>query len=331
MSSSAGQRRQDKHDSSRGKDDNKPNPPSPTSKNTASSNTCQSDLTVLEELRKLRKENQDGHNHTKLALSRVEQSISDIKDQLVEHEERMGRFEERLSTAEETEMRHHRALRYLLHRDIELSTKCDDLQNRLRRNNIRIFQIPEDSEGRDMAGFVKDLLQRELKLPPGLDIKIERAHRSLAAKPKDPTAPPRSIIVRFLDAAVKDTIIRQAWSQGPVLFQGKRIYFDQDYSPDLQQKRMRVHDVIKQLKKKDIQARCLYPAQLKIKLNTGEKTFASLMSAAALLKELGIDPRCGERERIEEELKDGWRSQGRRKRGALLSSADLKTLLQEED
>lgn len=329
MSSSAGQRRQNKLDPSKGKDD-KPNPPSPTSKHTASSNTIQSDLTVLEELRKLRKENQEGHNHTKLALSRVEQSVSDIKDQLVEHEERMGRFEERLSTAEDTELRHQRALRYLLHRDIELSAKCEDLQNRLRRNNIRIFQIPEDSEGRDMAGFVKALLQKELKLPPDLDIKIERAHRSLAAKPKDSTVPPRSIIVRFLDAAVKDTIIKQAWSQGPVLFQGKRIYFDQDYSPELQQKRMKVHEVIKQLKKKNIQARCLYPAQIKIKLNSGEKTFASLTSAAALLKELGIDARCGERERIEEELKDGWRSQGRRKKGALLSPADLKTLLQED-
>lgn len=91
------------------------------------------------------------------------------------------------------------------------------------------------------------------------------------AKPKDATAPPRSIIVRFLDVAAKDAIIRQAWSQGPVLFQGKQIYFNQDYSPDLQQKRMGVHEVIKQLKKKDIQAWCLYPAQLRMKLNTGSR------------------------------------------------------------
>ena len=85
----------------------------------------------------------------------------------------------------------------------------------------------------------------------------------------------------------------QTWTlrlKGHILFQGKRIYFDQDYSPDLQQKRMRVREVIKQLKKMDIQARCLYPAQLRVKLNTGEKTFASLTSAALLLKELGPPP-----------------------------------------
>ena len=333
MSSSAGQRRQDKPDPSRGKVENKPNQPSPPSKNMASSNTCPSppDKSILEELKRLRQENQDGHNHTKLALGRVEQTVSDIKGQLAEHEVRMGRMEERIGAAEDAEIRHQRALRYLLHRDIELSAKCDDMQNRLRRNNIRIFQIPEDSEGKDMAGFIKDLLQKELKLPPDLDIRIERAHRSLVAKPRDATAPPRSIIVRLLDAAVKDTIIKQAWSQGPVLFQGKRIYFDQDYSPDLQQKRMRVHEVIKQLKKKDIQARCLYPAQLRIKLNTGEKTFTSLTGAATLLRELGVNVRYEERERIEEELKDGWRSQEGRKRRAFLSTADFKALLQEGD
>lgn len=38
-----------------------------------------------------------------------------------------------------------------------------------------------------------------------------------------------------------------------------------------------------------------------------------------------------ERERIEEELKDGWRSQEKRTRGVFLSPADFKALLQEED
>lgn len=331
MSSSAGQRRHDKPDPSRGKEENKTNQSSPPSKSKASSNTCQSELSILEELKKLRKENQDGHNHTKAALERVEQTVSVIKAQLTEHEEKIRRLEERISTAEDTERRNRKALRYLLYRDIDLSAKCDYLQNRLRRNNIRIFQVPEDSEGRDMVGFIKDLVQKELKMSPDLDIKIERAHRSLAAKPKDAAAPPRSIIVRVLDAGVKDAIIKQAWSQGPVLFNGKRIYFDQDYSPDLQQKRMRVHEVVKQLKKKNIQARCLYPAQLRIKLNTGEKTFATLSTAATQLKELGIDVCCGERERIEEDLRDGWRSQERRKKKASLPPADLRTLLQEED
>ena len=64
-----------------------------------------------------------------------------------------------------------------------LSLKSEDLQNRLRRNNIRIFQIPEGSEGNDMAGFVKGMLRETLKLSPEMDIKIERSHWSLGPKP----------------------------------------------------------------------------------------------------------------------------------------------------
>lgn len=155
MSASAGQRKQDKPDPPRGKEPNKPpNQPSPTdasknantdknaNANASVSNKCQSDTSILEELRKLRNENQDGHNHTKLALGRVEHMVSDIKDKLAEHEERMEKLEERVGTAEDVAICHRRALRYLLHRDIDLSAKCDDLQNRLRRNNIRIFSDP---------------------------------------------------------------------------------------------------------------------------------------------------------------------------------------------
>ncbi|KAF3859889.1 hypothetical protein F7725_000144, partial [Dissostichus mawsoni] len=251
---------------------------------------------LLDELGKLRKENQEGHNQTKMSLDRLEQTVLDIKVQMGEHEGRIGKLEDRVGMAEDVAVRHQRALRYLIHRDMALSATCDDLQNRLRRNNVRIFQVPE--------GVREETWQN-----------IERAHRSPPYTPhRDPTAPPRHIVVRFLDAAVKDLVIRQAWSQGQVSFQDKRIFFDQDYSPELHKKRAKVHEVIKQLKKKDILARCIYPAQLKLKLGTGEKTYTTLSSAAEVLKDLGVEVRCGERERTEDELKDGWRSSGKKKR-----------------
>ncbi|KAK1898896.1 resolvase [Dissostichus eleginoides] len=103
-----------------------------------------------------------------------------------------------------------------------------------------------------------------------------------------------------------------------------------DYSPELHKKRAKVHKVIKQLKKKDILARCIYPAQLKLKLGTGEKTYTTLSSAAEVLKDLGVEVRSGERERTEDELKDGWRSSGKKKRDTVLSASDLRAFLQEE-
>ena len=44
-----------------------------------------------------------------------------------------------------------------MRREAALANLCDDLQNRMRRNNLRIYQVPEDSENNDMAGFVLTL------------------------------------------------------------------------------------------------------------------------------------------------------------------------------
>lgn len=102
-------------------------------------------------------------------------------------------------------MRHERALRYLLEREADLTGRCEDLQNRLRRKNLRIYQVPEDCEReKKTVEFVMGLLTTALQLPQDTDIKIGRAHRALAAKLKYPATPPWSIIVRFLGYAFKD-------------------------------------------------------------------------------------------------------------------------------
>lgn len=83
------------------------------------------------------------------------------------------------------------------------------------------------------------------------------------------------------------------------------------------------------LKEKNVQEKCLYPAKLRIKLDTGEKTFATLTEAAQQLKEIGVEIGCGERRHIEEELKEGWRNNRRRQREAAFSISDLRVLMQE--
>lgn len=291
----------------------------------------ESEVSLIQEIRKLREENSQGHKRTTKTLERLEKTVTDIKEQLGDHQQRISELEGRVSDVEDAGATQHRVIRYLFQREKQLTAVCDDLQNRLRRNNLRIFQIPEESEHGDMNAFVKALLLKVLTLPPNLDIKIERAHRSLQSKPTDPAAPPRSVIVRFLDTAVKDIVLQQAWSQGKVMFQNKRIFFDQDYSPELQKKRAKVHAVVKQLKQRGIQAKCLYPARLKVKMDSGEKTFSSLISATDALREMGVEVQCEEKERIEEKLTEGWSTSVKRRRINMLAIADLKTLVQEED
>lgn len=198
-------------------------------------------------MRKLRQENGESFRDTKLFFNRLESSVSEIKQQMEKLDERVTAAENRVSAAEDRSMRQERVMGYLLRRDVSLAAKCDDLENRLRRNNIRLYGIIEGAEKSNMLAFITDFLQLDLQTK--LDIKIERAHRALAPKPQDAAAPPRSIIVRFLDSSVKQAVLQQAWKQQDTQFQGWRVYFDQDYSPDLQRKRKLVQEVIKKLRK----------------------------------------------------------------------------------
>lgn len=294
------------------------------------SNNDESELLV--ELRKLRRENGDAFQETKQSLNRLETSVGEIKQQMEKLNERLTTVEHRVSNAEDRSIRHERALGYLLRREARLTAKQDDMENRLRRNNIRVYGIPEEAEGKEMVPFMVEFFRTTLTLKDDVEIKLERAHRAIAPKPKT-KASTRSIIVRFLDFSVKQAVLQQAWKQRDITFQGQKVYFDQDYSPDVQRKRKKVREVIKRLREKNIKAQSPYPAQLKVFLDTGVKVFPSLLEAQSFLKELGVAAEIEERDVLERELtQDTWTTQdNRRKRKQLLSPTEIRAISERLD
>lgn len=178
MSMSTRYKNTSKNENLRERDDKKQSP-SPARQAKASSQAPELSE-VMDELKSLRRENQDGHKQTKTSLTKLETSVEDLKCKINGLESRIGETEKCIGVAEETSMRHERALRYLLEREGDLTERCEDLQNRLCRNNLRIYQVPEGCEGENTVGFVISLLTTVLQLPQELDIKIERAHRAHA-------------------------------------------------------------------------------------------------------------------------------------------------------
>lgn len=94
----------------------------------------------------------------------------------------------------------------------------------------------------------------------------------------------------------------QAWKQRDVEFQGNKVYFDQDYSTEVQRKQKQVHEVIKELKKCIIKAQSPYTAQLRLFLDTGIKTFPCLLEAQSSLRELGFPVKVDEGDVLERGL-----------------------------
>ena len=173
-----------------------------------------------------------------------------------------------------------------------------------------------------MLSFIIDLIRTSLTLLEDLNLNLVRAHRSLTMKPKDPASHPRSIIVRFLDYRIKEMVIQH---RGGVPYNGEKIFFDQDYTSDIQNKCKQVRDVMKPLKEKNIKAQSPFPAKLKIHLESETKTFKTLADAATTLKELGIHVQLDERELQAELLQNNW-TEASTSNGEF-NDADLKSIL----
>ena len=149
-----------------------------------------------------------------------------------------------------------------------LSKKCEDLESRSRWNNIRLVGLPEGTEGPRTTEFTAQLLQDTL----GLDNKpmLDRAHRTLRAKPKD-GEPPRPLVIRVNLFQVRNQILRRARDASPLSYMGRRISIYPDFTPAVAKRRAAFASVKKELHScPNVKFGLLYPATLRITLPGGQ-------------------------------------------------------------
>lgn len=70
--------------------------------------------------------------------------------------------------------------------------KLLDQEGRLRRENFRVYNVPEGAEGSAMVEFLEKLLRDTLEIPQTTSLDIERAHRALTPKPPTEAPPNQS-------------------------------------------------------------------------------------------------------------------------------------------
>ena len=102
------------------------------------------------------------------------------KEELQEQKKSLNEAQARIEELETFNMEAKDALLTTLREQRKLQEKLTDLEGRSRRNNVRIFGVPEGSEGDSVIRFVEEILQRELALPEGTNLLIQRAHRAVA-------------------------------------------------------------------------------------------------------------------------------------------------------
>ena len=160
-------------------------------------------------------------------LSSHDQTIVELECASTDHRDQLTTLETMVST---------------LQNQVKLLTdKCEDLEGRARRNNIRLVGVPEGAEGAQPTEFVSRLLKDIL----GLEEKplLDRTHRTLRPKPKEGEQP-RPLVIRVHFFQVRNDILRRTGETSrasPLLYQGKKLFLFPDYTASVPKKRCRLH------------------------------------------------------------------------------------------
>ncbi|KAJ8375565.1 hypothetical protein SKAU_G00061450 [Synaphobranchus kaupii] len=144
----------------------------------------------------------------------------------------------------------------LINNQRALQDKLTDLEGRSRRNNIRIYGVPESAEGTSMHHYVEDLIKTEL------------------------------VVVRFLRFTTKENVLHAAWKKN-VHVQGKRVYFDHDYAEEVQRKRKEYTPIKKVLKENKIRFQTPL-TRMRVHFDSGTVTYKNAPDAAVDLAKRGF-------------------------------------------
>lgn len=208
----------------------------------------------------------------KVELSLVRQDMQKLRDRTAALEGRVGSLEDEWQPLQ-------RDVKYLQTVSSANAARLEDMENRLRRNNVRAVGIPEKSEGKNPVHFIEswllDTFGKESFSPM---FAVERAHR-VPARPPPPGAPPRPFLFKLLNYKDRDAILHKARTTADLSVGNARISLYPDFSAEVQRRRAKFIDIKKRLRNLNVPYYMLYPAKLKVVVNGNAQFFDNPVAA----------------------------------------------------
>uniref|UniRef100_A0A667Z7E4 L1 transposable element RRM domain-containing protein n=1 Tax=Myripristis murdjan TaxID=586833 RepID=A0A667Z7E4_9TELE len=165
-----------------------------------------------------------------------------------------------------------------------LKDRCEDMEGRMRRNNIRIAGIeehPNSSSPKAVAKCIREILQLDR------DVKVERSHRVLTTRNLGDREKPRVIIAKLHHDEDAVEILWKARDRAPLSYNGHRIAIFPDYTASVAKARAAFMDVRRALRgRKGICYGLLYPARLRITHQDEDKEFVDPQKAMDYVKNI---------------------------------------------
>ena len=192
----------------------------------------------------------------KASVDALRGDVNSFNKRLTKTETRVGENFERITSTEAT-------VKSLESQNKHLLDRVEDLENRSRRSNLRIVNIPEGSEtGKEPKQFIADFLMEALgevfTSPPPID----RAHRT-GPLPERGSPKPRPFIVCFHNFSGKEKTLRWAMKH-KLKHRNVTVRLYQDMSANLAKNRATFNGIKQDLYKKGIRFGLLYPARLRV-------------------------------------------------------------------
>lgn len=171
---------------------------------------------------------------------------------------------------------------------IDLQLHLEDLEDRSRRNNLRLRGIPEATGAEDLAATVSAIFQIILgPTPPSVE--MDRVHRTLGPKSTDPVRP-RDVLCRIHHYNQKELILRRAWEQGTVEFDGATIKVLPDLSRATLQRRAILRTLLDLSRRQDCTYQWGYPLAVSFRKMNAAFTLRTPADLPAFFAFLEVEP-----------------------------------------
>lgn len=166
-----------------------------------------------------------------------------------------------------------------------MQAHVEDLDNRNRRNNIRVRGIPESVT--ELFPAVSKVFHSLLPDRPMSAFACDRIHRALRPKPP-PDRPPRDIIMCMKDFLTKEDIMRASRNTPNIELDGSRLQIYPNISPATLDRRRRMKEVTSILQTARIKYRWDFPFKLLVIHNGSTHTVYNIIEGKELLVKLGL-------------------------------------------
>lgn len=171
----------------------------------------------------------------------------------------------------------------------QVQSQQEDLENRERRQNVRIRGIPETVPDKEIRPYLLGLFVAMAPHIPDIDWRLDRAHRSLAPKPP-PGTNPRDVIARLHYYESKEALMTATRNKHCIEYKGAKLQIFSDLSPITLAKRRDLRPVTMHLQQHQVAYRWGFPFRLSASRDGTQYSMRALHECEAFVRNLGLPP-----------------------------------------